>query len=98
MKINNVKPFVLGIGSLVAASASAALDEVDDELLVAQPLASDAVILTGSNEGEGECGEDEDGGEGEGECGEGQCGEDEGEDEGEDDDAEEEDGEDDSEE
>lgn len=95
MKINNVKPFVLGIGSLVAVSASAALDEADDELLIAQPLADDAVILSGSHEGEGECGEGqcgEDKGDGEGECGEGQCGEEEGEGE------EEEEGEDDSEE
>ena len=65
MKINNVKPFVLGIGSLVAASASASLNEMDDELLVAQPLLDDVIVLTGSDEGEGE-----------GECGEGQCGED----------------------
>lgn len=95
MKINNVKPFVLGIGSLVAVSASAALDEADDELLIAQPLADDAVILSSSHGGEGECGEGqcgEDKGDGEGECGEGQCGEEEG--EGED----EEEGEDDSEE
>ena len=85
MKIKSVKPFVLGIGSLVAASASAALDEADDELLLAQPI-DDAVILSGSHEGEGECGEgqcgEKDDG-GEGECGEGQCGEDDGEDDGE---------------
>ena len=92
MKINNVKPFVLGIGSLVAVSISAALDEADDDLLVAQPIADDAVILTGSHEGEGECGEGEcgeDKGDGEGECGEGQCGEGEDEEEGGEEDSEE---------
>ena len=75
-----IKPLLLSIGGLVVASfgSTAIASSTDVSELLGTAVDDDLLSITGSDEGEGECGEGQCGEgdeEGEGECGEGQCGE-----------------------